>query len=134
MRNKGFAKYVITFLVSLTLALLVSYSRGVMDATQTKDRILCLCDGFSVSGLLFLCVGLLIVIAGEGVFDAFTYGMKKGLHHFIPGYTADDLGTLYDYKMAKSKKKKARPTAMLLSGIVILGIGILFMIAWYSMN
>ena len=134
MRNSKIGKTLSMILFGLGLAGVISVARGVTTAEVQKDRILCLCDGFSMSGLLLLCVGLLVVIAGEGVFDVLSYGVQKGLHHFIPRYTADDLGTFYDYKMAKQKKPKARPVTMLLVGASLLLIGIVLMLLWYSME
>ena len=100
-------KWLIAFAAGLVLAFLIMIARGIFSAETLSQGLLCACDGFSVSGLLFLCVGGMTWIAGEGAFDMLRYATVKGLHHLIPGKFGDDTETFYDYKTKRQEKKQS---------------------------
>lgn len=133
MQKNRFKRFLIALALGLVMAFLISAYRGLFSVTTTADRMLCLCDGFSVSGLLFLSIGLMALIAGEGGFDVLIYAVMKGLHHIVPGRFGEDVGTYYDYKLVKMEKKKKSPAFLAVAGAVLLGIGLIFMAIWYSM-
>lgn len=135
MRKAG--KWLLGAGCALALAGLIMLARGIVTAESTTDRLLCVCDGFSVSGVLFLCLGLMLWIAGEGSFDILAYAVKKGLHHILPIGGMESVESFYDYKKKKAERSEEKAPAglrvLLVTGIVYLVIGLLFMAAWYRM-
>ena len=124
-------KWLLGLLAGGVFAFLIMMARGLFAAQTMDQKLLCVCDGFSVSGLLFLCVGIMSLIAGEGIFDVFGYAIRKGLHHILPGGAMEDTGSFYDYKMKKSEKKAPRSQAvMLTTGAIYLLIGIILIFVW----
>ena len=45
-----------------------------------------LCDAFTIPGLLFLMLGLLMSISKQGALDGVTYVVSHGLKMLIPGH------------------------------------------------
>lgn len=120
--------------ISLVLAVLMMLARGVLSAETTADRILAVCDGFSIVGVLEVCFGLLLWVAGEGFFDSITYAAKSAAHMLIPGRARQSHKTFYDYKQEKAEKRMNRSAAgvVLRSGIVLLVLGVVFTVIWYQ--
>lgn len=132
MRNKKWTALIIAFLVGLGLSFGISAYRGLFTVETTAGRYLCLCDGLTVTGLLFLCIGIMMAIAGQGTFDLLAYAVQKGLHHIIPGRANEDLGNYYDYKMMKSGRKPGNIRPMIIPGIILFAAGLVFMALWYK--
>lgn len=134
MQNSKLSKWLAALFAGLVLTGLITWARGVFSATTVKERLLCICDGFSVSGILFLCVSIMGLIAGEGIFDVLGYAVQKGLHHILPGRFGEDAGSFYDYKSAKLEKTtKKSQKVMLITGVGLLGVGLLLMVIWYRL-
>ena len=68
--------YVITVLVGLAVSVYICFSRNIFGAETVADVITILSDAFFVPGILFLCLGLILYAANEGIFNAVSYGMK----------------------------------------------------------
>ena len=68
--------YVITALVGLAVSVYICFSRNIFGAETVADVITILSDAFFVPGILFLCLGLILYAANEGIFNAVSYGMK----------------------------------------------------------
>lgn len=134
MQNNKHRAMIISAVIGLCMAVLISVARGAFSAGTTADRILAFCDGFSVSGVLLLCFGIMIWISNEGFFDVLSYAAQKGLHHLIPGRFSEDLGSFYDYKMSKANGKRAGSAFLVVPGIVILALGLILMGIWYSFS
>ena len=123
------------FIAGLMLALLIMMIRGIFTADDTAQRLLCACDGFSVSGLLMLCTAVMMWIAGEGGLDMLGYAFRKGLHHIIPGKFSEDGETFYDHKSRKQEKDS--PSGMkdiMAAGIVNFAAGLLLTALWYAVQ
>lgn len=134
MQNNKHRAMIISAGLGLCMAALISVAKGAFTAETAADRILAFCDGFSVSGVLLLCFGLMIWISNEGVFDILSYAVQKGLHHLIPGRASEDLGSFYDYKTSKATGKRLGSAFLIVPGIVILTIGMILMGIWYSLS
>lgn len=125
-------KWLPAFAAGLILAFVIMAVRGIFSVETLSDRLLCVCDGFSVSGLIFLCIGAMAWISGEGAFDMLGYAVRKGLHHIIPGKFGEDGETFYDYKTKKQEQKKpSLPRSILITGAVNFVIGLLLIAVWY---
>lgn len=128
-------KWILAFLAGLISAFVLMVVRGIFSAASPADALLCACDGFSVSGILFLSVALMMWIAGAGAFDMLGYAVKKGLHHIIPGRFGGDNETFYDYKQKKREKRSSgviKRTAAV--GAADFAIGFILIVVWYSVT
>ena len=128
-------KWLPAFAAGLILAFVIMAARGIFSAGTFSQGLLCACDGFSVSGILFLGVGAMSRIAGEGAFDMLGYAVRKGLHHIIPGKFGEDGETFYDYKANKPERKKnSLNKDILITGTVDFVIGLLLIAVWYCVS
>lgn len=128
-------KWLPAFAAGLVLAFVIMTVRGIFSAGTLSQVLLCACDGFSVSGLIFLCIGAMAWISGEGAFDMLSYAVRKGLHHLIPGKFGEDGETFYDYK-TKRAERKSEPLkkSILITGAVWFTIGMMLIAVWYYVS
>ncbi len=120
--------------ISFGLAALMMLARGVLSAETTADRILAVCDGFSIVGVFEVCLGLLMWVAGDGFFDSLGYAVKSAAHMFVPGKARQAHRSFYDYKQEKAEKRRNRSTVgiVLRSGLLLLVLGVVFTVIWYQ--
>lgn len=119
MRKKhGARKYIVTAMVGLALAMAVMGIRGGYGATDQALLLQALCDACFVAGILLVCVGLLIFVAGDGMFDMLGYGVRKLLRLVLPQEKQDQFPkTFYDYREMKHGGGKAPFGYLLLVGL-----------------
>ena len=94
-----------------------------------------LCDGFSITAMIYICFGILMWISTTGFFDIFAYAFRKGAHAIIPGMGLDNsMNSYYDYKQDKMDKRKSRPMySTLVIGILFFIISMALVMYWYSL-
>ncbi len=85
-------------------------------------------DGFFVSGVLFLSVGILSLVAAWGAFDTLAYGAG----FLAARFTRRDSGhkTYFDYVRAKAAGRSARAGGLasldcIITGLVMLGFSVI---------
>lgn len=129
-----YMKYVVQTVLGLVLSLGVMFYRGLFEAEGGADRVMIICDGFTVTALLFLPVGILIWIATTGFFDIFGYAFQKGAHALIPGLVRDNYTGFYEYKLEKQEKRKTKKgeKSMIFVGAGFLLVGLCLTAVWYQ--
>lgn len=70
-------KYIIAAGVGGILAAVVLAIQGYGNAASTAERYRILCDAFTVPGLVLILTGILSWVAGEGLFDGLSYGIRS---------------------------------------------------------
>lgn len=129
-------KYFIQIAVGLAFSMFIMNSRGAFEAGTAADCIMAISDGFSVTGILFAGIGMLVWISSlTGFFDPLGYAAKRGLHIIIPAYILDPGKKFYDYKMEKAQKREQggkSERSLLFVGLGFLAIGVLFVLIWYG--
>ena len=126
-------KYVIQLLVGLLIAFVIIWQRGLFAAESVADKVLIICDGFTVVAFIYLCLGALLWISSTGTMDIFSYALKRGVNALLPGRVFDDLGGYYEYKMNKQEKRKGfKEHSTLVIGFLFLIISIGLTLVWYS--
>lgn len=126
-------KYVIQLVVGLLIAFVIMWQRDLFTAEAVADKVLIICDGFTVVAFVYLCMGALLWVSGTGMLDIFGYALKKGANALIPGRVFDDLGGYYEYKMSKQEKRKGfKERSTLIIGFLFLAISIILTLVWYS--
>lgn len=130
-----YIKYIVQAALGLALSVGVMYYRGLFEAQSGADKIMIISDGFTVTALLFLSMGILVWISTTGFFDIFGYAFRKGAHALIPGLGAGDkLTGFYEYKLKKQEERETKEKgekSMLLVGAVFLLAGIVATFFWY---
>ncbi len=126
-------KYVIQLLIGVFIAFVIMWQRGLFLAESVADKVLIICDGFTVVAFIYLCLGVLLWISSTGTMDIFSYALKKGVNALVPGRIFDDLGGYYEYKMSKEEKRKGfKERSTLIIGFLFLVISIVLTLVWYS--
>lgn len=129
------AKFWVALATGLLLAGAVMWIRGIFTAETPAAVVMAISDGFTVAGLLYLCMGSLMWVSTTGMFDIFAYALKKGAHAIIPGMVQDPVNNYYEYKMdKKSKRKGFTQHAALVVGAVFMAISIILTGVWYGIS
>ena len=128
--KKTILEYTISTGICALLAFLIMVIGGIF-ATQEQFRIYALiCDGCFISGIIFVCLGLLFFIYNSGFFDIISYGFMRFFSMFKKNPREVKYETLYDYKVAKAEKPKAHFLYLIIVGGAFILISIIFLILW----
>lgn len=120
--KKLLAKYGISVCIGLAVVFFVLSNRGFFGATDTKLRILYLADAFTIPGVLFLMVGVMMWLSTKGLFDGLTYSLGRLGRALIPFKKTED-ERFYDYKERKAESRKTDFVFLFIVG------GALFLVA-----
>lgn len=127
-------KYIVQTALGLVLSFGVMYYQGLFEADTAADRIRIVCDGFSVTALLFLSMGFIVWVSTTGFFDIFGYALKKGAHALVPGLVREDVQDFYEYKLERQGDRKKRGEgSTLLVGLGFLLAGLILTGIWYGL-
>lgn len=133
MKQKKYKSYVIQTVAGLTLSVLIMFEQDVFSHENTADVIRGVCDGFTVTALLYAAFGMLFWISTTGFFDIFGFAFRKGLHHILPVVMREDPGGYYEYKTDREDKRQVKPRrSTLLVGLFFLAVSIALTFVWYS--
>ena len=133
--NKGFW---ISFIVSFTLASLVSVLIGVIEfysqtgAGYITDALAISLDSLALSGLLLLLFFLLQFFSTLGAFDFLAYSLKTLIYTiFKPHFKEQGFpATYYDYKLLKDKESRKVAFPLLFVGCLFLLAGVILYIVY----
>ncbi|MCM1194507.1 MAG: DUF3899 domain-containing protein [Corallococcus sp.] len=123
--------YLIPFCVCSVLVIVILATRGAF-VKSGKALIVDLCDGFSVSGIAMLGVGLLVFVTNGGAFDMIAFGVIKLVDLFKRDLTKVKYRTFYDYRQAQQEKKRSYLN-LIIVGTGFLIVGFAFLIAYRYM-
>ena len=122
MVKKG--KFVITLAICFALAALYC-GLGHTPNMTGEDRLRTLCDGFTLPGILCLCVGSLVWVSGQGFFDGLGYCLSVTRNALFPSCRRGT-ETYYDYVRRHQKSRKADCGFLFACGGICLAIALLF--------
>ncbi len=126
MKNKTSLKtYLIASGIAIASVLFIVWLRGIFEVETTKDIYHILCDAFFVTGVVYICLSLLVFTSNEGAFDMLIYGMSSFIDLFR-NVSKKKYPTFYDYRVAKSEKK-TNSWFLLVIGAVLLLIAVLML-------
>ena len=130
--KKNRKKYVVQIVIALLLSLIFMDFRGAFDGAK---RLMGMCDGFSMTAMLYVCFGCLLWVSTTGFFDIFSYAFRKGAHAIIPGMGFDKLGSYYDYKQDKIAQRNTKPEySTLFIGLGFLALSAVLVGIWYAVS
>lgn len=128
--KKKTVTYFVLVAAGIALFLLTGIWRGLFTASDSVSLFKALCDCFTVPGIIYLCLGLLLWCGNGGTFDMLGYGTKM----FFSVFSSKRKGekeSFYEYRTRK--QKSPRPVApFLVTGTAFLAAGIVFLIVFYN--
>ncbi len=134
--KNNWIKYLVQTVIALMLSLIIMNLRGAFDSeAAAADRFKAVCDGFSVTAMLYISFGILMWVSTTGFFDIFGYAFRKGAHAIIPGMGLDKSNkSYYDYKQDKMDKRNTKPMySTLIIGVLFLIVSAILVARWYSL-
>lgn len=127
--KKIIIKYSISIVFASLLVILCLWLRDITSVTDLKEKYRLLADSFSIPGLFLVLLGALIALSNEGALDGISYMLKRLGNALIPFAKKTDQ-KFYDY--VKDKKRVSGYAFILYTGLLFLGIGILFIVLFYT--
>ena len=126
---KGLLRYVATAGLGLAVALTICITRGLFSMTAPADIYHVLCDAFFVPAVYMLCIAGLAYVSSNGVFYALGYAIKTlfSVHNWSKKNRFSERQSYGDYVEEKRGKVSKFPSTLLWTGLVLLGISIIFM-------
>lgn len=110
------------FWLGCFLCLLILFSLNAFHFTTKEELLKDLCDGFSITGFLFIAISLLIWISNFGMFYMISYGFKR-MFGKLEGVS------FYDYKNQISKHPSWKKLFKV--GSIFFLVGIVFLVLFY---
>lgn len=124
-------KYGITTVVTASVSVLIMYLNGLFEATDILTRFKLLADAFTIPGVILLCIGALIWVSTDGMFDGLTYAAKR-LGSLIPFYGKNYTHErYYDYVMRKRGKRISGYGFIPIVGAAFVAIAVVFIVLYY---
>ncbi len=132
--KRSWIKYLVTVVVGAGLVVLICGLKGAFRATEPREVVRIVSDGFTLVGILLVCVGFLTVLNKAGAFDGLGYSFHS-MARVFRNYRNDDktTKTYYDYKKAADKKRK-RQWFLVIVGAGFLVIAIVLVLVFVSMT
>lgn len=113
--------------IGLAFALLFLLARGTFQGGDQTQALKDLSDAFMIPGAMMLCVGALLYVSGNGVFDMLNYGVAKVLLLIrSEKHRAAFPKTYYDYMQAKADKRPSGYAYLLWTGLAFLLVALAF--------
>ena len=128
--KKHILEYVITFSAGLLVSFLIAVLSGVFKYQEAFRIYAAICDGFFITGVLIVAVGLLLFINNCGFFDIISYGFMRFISLFKRNPRENKYDTFYDYRVAQAEKPKVEFGYMLIIGIFFLLVSVVFLVLW----
>ena len=127
--KKIITRYAITFGVAASLTIVVFFMRDLFSQTDINQIYRFISDGFTISGMLFICVWALVFISDEGAFDGIGYALKGAMRVLFPFLGLQKYESYKDYRDRKHEKGKTKGYACIgVVGLVFFLIGIVFVL------
>ncbi len=90
----------------------------------------CFCDGFFVTAVFQMGVGVIVLARNKGSFDAVGFGLRSVLQTHFPSFANGEKEDIMAYRERKSLARKSA-TPLLLSGSVYLALSLIFLALYY---
>lgn len=124
-------KYTISFSIMTGLLFIVISTRKIFSGElDTKQIYRVLTDGFTIPGILFMLVGLLVFLTNQGSLTGLAYGLKRFVKALIPFMNRKTPETYQEY--LDSRKKITGYGFLAISGLIFFSVGIIFLILFYA--
>lgn len=122
-------KYAIASIIAVCFVLLNLSLRDFFKETELKEKYRMLADSFTIPGLIYVLLGLLIMLTNKGSLDALGYMVKRAFKMLVPMSKKDNM-TYAEYK--ETKKGIHGYGFLFYIGAVVTAVGIVFTILFYQ--
>lgn len=122
-------KYAIVSIIAVCFVLLNLSLRDFFKETELKEKYRMLADSFTIPGLIYVLLGLLIMLTNKGSLDALGYMVKRAVKMLVPMSKKDNM-TYAEYK--ETKKGIHGYGFLFYIGAVVTAVGIVFTILFYQ--
>ena len=127
-KKKNFKPFLISMAAGLVVAIGVYSVRGGADAQDWVSRAFVLCDACFVPAVLLICLGLLLFVSNDGLFDMLGFGIQKALTIVLSESKRQKYPkTFLEYKELKWGVPKTSFGFLILSGLVYLVLAGVFL-------
>ena len=90
-------------------------------------------DAFTIPGVIYVMLGIMVWISTTGFFDMLSYGLSRAGRMFVPFLSAKrNDETFYDYKVRKNSDRFSGYSFMFIVGAIFIVIGVVFTILFYT--
>ena len=128
-KKRKWLRYVVTLSIALLIGLAVLLARDAFHQTDAHLLLQALCDAFFVPGILILCVGFLVVVANDGLFDMINYGVGKTLRLVLSEKRRSAYPkTFYDYRVMKHEGKNPSAAFLFFIGGGLVLVAVVFLL------
>lgn len=125
-------RYIISFAIGLAIFLGYIFGMNVTGQETQSAMYKILADGATISGVVLMGIGLLVLIANNGMFNFLNYVVQRLLSKFIHTMKA---GTqAYGDFVAERGDKKFPYLFLIIPGAVFLLLTAVFTIAFYAVR
>ncbi len=125
-------RYLASLAAGFAMGVLLFLSCGGMAAQGDARTYHLLCDAAFVPAALLLCLGLIVFVADDGVFDMFGYAFMRATAVFRGAEARAALPkTFYDYHCLKHQKK-ADCRFLLAAGATWLALAFVFLLLYIT--
>ena len=128
-------RYAVCILIAGAMAWLTTDLHGLAYVSDPAVRCRILSDAFTIPGVTFLMLGLLVVVSGAGAFDGLGYALSWAVKSLVPGKAAGRQEKYADY--VARKREKGRPAGMAclpVTGALFTAVGVVFLILYYQVQ
>ncbi|NLW70477.1 MAG: DUF3899 domain-containing protein [Eubacteriaceae bacterium] len=126
--------YAVLFALGAVFFLIYAIFGGAFSQGEINKTFFVLCDASFIPAMLYIVTGLVIVIANDGFFDAFTYASRKFSYLINKDYE-DKLKKDEPFHEYKKNRHRANVPAkpVLLTGFCFLVLSSLCLLAFYKL-
>lgn len=104
------------------------------EPVSWKERYLILCDAFTIPGILFISAGALVWVSNLGAMDGIVYCLRFMVFSLIPGKRLERDEQYGEYVERKSQNRVKGYGFLFWSGLITMGIALIFMALYYSLS
>ena len=129
-------KYLIKYGAAVIIAAaMVGLTVSLRDTAAMTDleKFKLWADAFTIPGVIYLMVGVIVWVSTTGFFDMLSYGLVRAGRMLVPfsNIKRND-ETFYDYKMKKSSERFTGYAFIFIVGAAFLAVGILFTVLFFT--
>ena len=123
-------KYAICLGVAGIIVWLTLMLRDFSAIADSALRMKALADAFTIPGVVFLMVGVLVWVSTTGFFDFLGYALGNFGRALIP-MSKKPHQSFYDYKVSRMEKRAAGYSCIFVTGALLVAVATIFTILFY---
>ena len=100
------------------------------DGAALWEKLVMLCDAFTIPGMLLILAGAMVWVANMGALDGLSYAVAWAFRSLIPGGRASRDETYADYVERKRENKVRGYGFLFIAGGITMAVAIAFLVAY----